>query len=190
MTRENDNSFFYTRNVTKETAINSTILNGKSFHVLNTFKAIITGEEKIVRLLNERNEDYHESLNKLKTKCIKSNFNRKLTENQFLKFQKNKEIANKPSEEKTNKNIYWSSQFKKLLEFTKEEAKLFPLGKISFRKPVNLRQLLNTSSKIAKQKQMTISSKKMQQTLTMWKSRTPFNYGEQIKSLLLFKIRK
>ena len=61
---------------------------------------------------------------------------------------------------KKNKNIYWSSQFKKLLKFTKEEAKLFPLGKISFRKSLNLRQLLNTSSKIAKQKQRTISSKK------------------------------
>ena len=50
-----------------------------------------------MRRLNERNEDYHESLNKLKTKCIKSNFNRKLTENQFLEFPKNNEIANKPS---------------------------------------------------------------------------------------------
>ena len=64
-----------------------------------------------MRRLNERNEDYHESLNKLKTKCIKSNLNRKLTENQFLEFKNYKET-----------------------------------------------QLVNTSSKIAKQKQ--ISSKK------------------------------
>ena len=60
-------------------------------------------KEKIMRRLNERNEDYHESLNRVKTKCIKSNFNQKLFENQFLEFQKNKEIANKPSEEKTKK---------------------------------------------------------------------------------------
>ena len=160
LTRENENNFFYTRNFTKETAINSTFLNGKSFHPLNIFKAIITGEEKKMRRLNERNKDYHESLDKLKTKCIKSNFNRKLTENQFLEIQKNKEIANKPDKEKTNTIVYWSSQFKKLLKFTKEEAKFFPLGKISFRKPLNLRQLLNTSGKIAKQKQRTISSKK------------------------------
>ena len=53
-----------------------------------------------MRRLNERNKDYHESLNKLNTKCIKSNFNRKLTENQFLEIQKNKEIANKHSKEK------------------------------------------------------------------------------------------
>ena len=69
------------KNFTKKTAINSPFFNGKSFQPLNTFKAIITGEEKIMRRLNERNEDYHESLNRVKTKCIKSNFNQKLTEN-------------------------------------------------------------------------------------------------------------
>ena len=42
MTREKENSFFYTRNFTKETAINSTIMYGKSFLSLNIFKAIIT----------------------------------------------------------------------------------------------------------------------------------------------------
>ena len=56
-----------------------------------------------MRRLNEINEDYHESLNKLKTKCTESNFNRKLTENQFLEFQQNKEKANKPSKKKTIK---------------------------------------------------------------------------------------
>ena len=45
-TKANEKSFFYTRNFTKAKAINSTFLNGKSFHPLNTFKGIITGEEK------------------------------------------------------------------------------------------------------------------------------------------------
>ena len=34
----NEKSFFYTRNFTKATAINSTFLNGKPFHPLNIFK--------------------------------------------------------------------------------------------------------------------------------------------------------
>ena len=34
------------KKITKAKAINSTFLNGKSFHPLNTFEAIITGEEK------------------------------------------------------------------------------------------------------------------------------------------------
>ena len=151
LTKENTKSFFYTRNFTKITAINFNFLNGKSLHPLNTFKAIITGEEKRMKRLNERKEDYYESLNKLKTKCITSNFNLKLTEDQFEKIQKEKEKGNekKPDKEKNNKNIYWSSQFKKILKFTKEESKLFPLGKVSFTKPANLRQLLNNYSHIA-----------------------------------------
>ena len=155
LTKENAKSFFYTRNFTKITAINSTFLNGKSFHPLNTFKAIITGEEKRMKRLNERKEDYTESLNKLKTKCITSNFNLKLTEDQFEKIQKGKEKGNenKPDKETNNKSIYWSSQFKKILKFTKEESKLFPLGKVSFKKPANLRQLLTNYSHIAKQKE-------------------------------------
>ena len=156
LTKENTKSFFYTRNFTKITAINSTFLNGKSFHPLNTFKAIITGEEKRMKRLNERKEDYYESLNKLKMKCITSNFNLQLTEDQFEKIQKEKEEKgkeNKPDKEKDNENIYWCSQFKKILKFTKEESKLFPLGKVSFTKPPNLRQLLNNFSHIAKQKE-------------------------------------
>ena len=87
LTKENNKSFFYTRNFIKPTAINSTFLNGKSFHPLNIFKGIISGEEKRMKRLNERNEDYQESLKKLKNKCIKSNFNLKVIETQFQKIQ-------------------------------------------------------------------------------------------------------
>ena len=73
LTKENNKNFFYTKNFTKITAINSTFLNGKSFHPLSTFKAIITGEEKRMKRLNERSEDYYKSFKKLKTKCIASN---------------------------------------------------------------------------------------------------------------------
>ena len=156
LTRVNEKSFFYTRNFTKTTAVNSTFLNGKSFRPLNIFKGIITGEEKRLKRINERKEDYYESLKKLKTKCLASNFNPKLVEDQFKKIYCKNENKNVPIEQKDitkNENVYWSTQFKKLLGFTKEETKLFPLGKISFTKPASLRKLLNSFSQIAKQKQ-------------------------------------
>ena len=88
LTKENAKNNFHSRSFTKIIAINSTFLNGKSFHPLNTFKVIITGEEKRMKRLNEGKEDYYESLKKLKTKCITSDFNLKLTEEQFEKIQK------------------------------------------------------------------------------------------------------
>ena len=63
-TNANEKSFFYTRNFTKATAINSTFFNGKSFHPLNTFKGINTREEKRMKRIIERKEDCFESLKK------------------------------------------------------------------------------------------------------------------------------
>ena len=105
-----------------------------------------------MKRINERKEDCYKSLKKLENKFITSNFNPKLVEHQFKKIyskNENENISNKTK----NKNVYWSTQFKKLLRFTKEETKLFLLGKISFTKPVSLRKLLNNYSQIAKQKQ-------------------------------------
>ena len=47
-------------------------------------------------------------------------------------------------------NLYWSSQFRNLLKFTKDEAKLVPQARTSFTKPRSLGQYLNTFSSIAK----------------------------------------
>ena len=63
------------------------------------------------------------------------------------------------NENKKNENTNWSSQFKKVLKLTWKETKLFPLGKIAFTKPLDLRQLLKTFSKIAKHRK-TFCSKK------------------------------
>ena len=85
-----------------------------------------------------------ESLLKLEKKCIRSNFNPKLVKSQF---EKNCELnscenSNKLKKQKS-KNIYWSSQFKTLLRFTKEEKKLSSLAKTSFTKPRSIGQLLS-----------------------------------------------
>ena len=48
---------------------------------------------------------------------------------------------------KSGNNIYWSSQFKNFLKFTKD---LIPLTRTPFTKPRSLGQQLNTISKIVK----------------------------------------
>ena len=87
--------------------------------------------------------------------CIQ--FQPKINRRPIEKIHKQKEIENISNKEKINhKNTCWSSQSKKILKFTKEESKLFPLGKISFTKLGNFRQLLNNYSQIAKQQQTKI----------------------------------
>ena len=54
---------------------------------INTFKGIITGEEKRMKRINEEN---YESLKKLEIKCMASNFKLKLTEDQLEKIYKKK----------------------------------------------------------------------------------------------------
>ena len=105
-------------------------------------------------------------MKKLKTKCLTSNFQLKIIKDKFKKVYSKNKNENVPNKDKTkNKNVYWSTQFKKILRFTNEETKLFLFGKISFTKPVSLRKLLNNCSQIAKQKQTkTILSKKYENT--------------------------
>ena len=134
---ENEIKSFKRKSVVKETAKNSTFLNGRSNHSQNVFKGIITGEVKRLNRLNEN--DFNESLLTLEKKCIKSEFNPKLVKSQLEKVSEynSSDSSNKLKNQKSE-NIYWSSQFKNLLRFTKEEIKLFPLAKTSFTKPRSL----------------------------------------------------
>ena len=71
---------------------------------------------------------------------MKSNFDFKLIGTQLQKNRIENSITNENiilNENKNNENIYLPSHFKNLLKFTKEETKLFPLGKIYFTKPSN-----------------------------------------------------
>ena len=149
--KEGNNNFFKTKNFIKKTAENSTFLNGKSYHPLNVFKGIITGESKRMRRLNETDEDYKDSLKILENKCLKSNFNPKLVTNQFKKIQQQlSNFDNNLNKKDKSDNLYWSSQFRNLLKFTKDEAKLVPQARTSFTEPRSLGQYLNTFSSIAK----------------------------------------
>ena len=102
-----------------------------------------------MRRLNKTEENYKESLKMLENKWLKSNFNPKLVTNQCKKHheQMSKVDNNLNKTRKSGNNIYWSSQFKNFLKFTKD---LIPLTRTPFTKPRSLGQQLNTISKIVK----------------------------------------
>ena len=66
---------FYTRDFVKPTALDRTFLNGKSFHPTHIFKSIVFSEAVRLRRLNKTQFDYLASLERLKQKCIHSQFN-------------------------------------------------------------------------------------------------------------------
>ena len=65
---------FKTKKIIKPTAKEAIFLNGKSHHPLHIFRGIILSEGRRMRRLNEKDEDYLQSLDFLKEKCIRSNF--------------------------------------------------------------------------------------------------------------------
>ena len=74
---EDDPIGFVTKNFTKPTAAGRAFLHGNSYHPLHIFKGIIFSEAVRLRRLNERQEDYLNSINELKDKCLSSGFNKK-----------------------------------------------------------------------------------------------------------------
>ena len=66
---------FFTKNFIKPTATNRLFLNGQSYHLPHVFKSIVYPEAIRKRRLNESTDEYRHSLQQLKTKCLKSNFN-------------------------------------------------------------------------------------------------------------------
>ena len=66
---------FFTKNFIKPTATNHLFLNGQSYYPPHVFKSIVCSEAVRMRQLNESTDEYLNSLQQLKTKCLKSNFN-------------------------------------------------------------------------------------------------------------------
>ena len=73
---EDDPIGFVTKNFTKPTAARRTFLHGNSYHPLHIFKGITFSAVRL-RRLNERQEDYMNSIKELKDKCLCSGFNKK-----------------------------------------------------------------------------------------------------------------
>ena len=120
VTTLNAKSGFITKKFIKSTAKNRYFLNGASHHPTSVYKSIVFGEAVRLRRLNERKSDYLKSLVNLKDKCLRSNFNQKMTKN-MLEIAKHWEdrFEPKPQHHKKNK-IVWATQFTKLLQLSNQ----------------------------------------------------------------------
>ena len=144
---------FKTKNFTKPTAENSTFINGKSFHPKHVYRGIVYSESKRMRRLNEQDNDYQISLQKLREKCTKSEFNKRTIEQTIevtKKWNKNQEYRCEvllPNKQK-KKKITWATKFKSLIRLNPTEKKLFQNTQIAYARPPTIGSLLINYRKI------------------------------------------
>ena len=96
-----DSNGFHITDYVKPTAEGRRFLDGSSFHPNHVFKAIITGEAKRLRRLNTKDDNYKRSIQRLKEKCYRSNFNKAIT-NKMIEVVQNWKIL---EENKTEKEV-------------------------------------------------------------------------------------
>ncbi len=137
---EEEKGGFYTTNFVKPTAVNQRFLHGKSFHPKHVFQAIISGEAKRMKRLNERKEGYEKSIEKLEKKCLQSEFEKELVEKSIQKVKVWKE--EQPGEDvksmRKKDKIMWTTQFKNLLRLDRKEKKLAPNAAVGYCRPPTL----------------------------------------------------
>ena len=147
-----DNSHFggfYTRDFVKPTALDRTFLNGKSFHPTHIFKSIVFSEAVRLRRLNETQSDYLASLERLKQKCIRSQFNIKLVSRILdLASKWNDRFGPKKDsgQQKTKPRIIWASSFVNLLKLNSTEKFLVPDAAVVYKKPPTLLNMLTNTA--------------------------------------------
>ena len=120
---------YETFNFIKPTALGRRFISGESYHPLHVFKGIIGGEAKRLRRLNSTDEGWHASLENLRDKCKRSNFNKEIIEDMLDKVKKEDKgqtEALKLSEPKDDmKNIPWASSIPtKQLKITEKHHNL------------------------------------------------------------------
>ena len=124
---------FYTKEFIKPTALNCTFLHGKSHYPISVFKSIVFSEAVRMRHINESNEHFQDSLERLRSKCLKSNFNNKVVNN-IIEKAKLWTHRFSPKSGNTEKNfakrIAWSTSFKNLLHLSAKEKNLNPYSSI------------------------------------------------------------
>ena len=121
---------FIIRDFVKPTAINRTFLDGRSYHPTHVYKSIIIGEAKRLRRLNENEQFYQDSIDRLQLKCDKSNFNKNITRDMIektRKFEFNRKINEMKEKQK---RVVWATQFA-------ASMKLNNLGKKTISRSIN-----------------------------------------------------
>ena len=150
---------FITRDFVKPTAVEAKFLNGNSFHPIHVFKGIIFGEGKRLRRLNEKDNDYVNSIERLKVKCKRSGFKNFIIEEAFAVIKEYRNLwrdngiqnmdRTNCTKDKMDK-ITWATNFKSLINLTKKEKLLVPKAQLTYCRPPTLSNKLINYRKIAK----------------------------------------
>ena len=138
------NRGFLVKDFVKPTARNRTFLNGRSHHPIHIFKSIITGEAKRMRRLNENQEQYASSLDRLQKKCDLSNFDPKITEELINKAKQWTFTTHQPKvkDSEIKQRTVWPTQFHKRIKLNNLEKKLAPNASIVYCRPPTLANML------------------------------------------------
>ena len=152
---EDDPIGFVTKNFTKPTAAGRTFLHGNSYHPLHIFKGIIFSEAVRLRRLNERQEDYLNSINELKDKCLSSGFNKKVTQNMIQKVSTWTERFGPNNQKKqTEKNpVPWATGVPQFLQLNDKERSIKPEANVIYKRPACLANTLTKYKTLAHKQQ-------------------------------------
>ena len=114
---------FKTQDFTKPTSVGHTFINGKSHHPPHVFRGTVLSEGQRLCMLNETEEGFRTSIQKLQDKCTRSDFNKKMLKETITGIEKlNHEAIEQKSHIKTNKGrLTWPTQFKNILRLSKTE---------------------------------------------------------------------
>ena len=134
---ENSRFGFVTKNFKKLTAKDRCFLNGKSHHPPHVFRSIVYGECIRMRRLNERDEDFLNSLDLLEKKCILSEFNEKMTKHviNLAKGWKDRFGPEKPTGKSKQRRVVWATSFSSCLQLSQKEEALQPEAAIVYKRP-------------------------------------------------------
>ena len=134
---EDDPIGFVTKNFIKLTAARRTFLHGNSCHSLHICKGIIFSESVRLHRLNERQEDYINSIKELKDKCLSSGFNKKVIQTMIQKVSTWTERFGSTNQKKqTEKNpIPCATRFPQFLQPTDKERSIKPKANVICKRP-------------------------------------------------------
>ena len=147
---------FITKDFIKPTAKNATFLHGKSYHPKYMFKGIVISEAHRLRRLNEEDKDYIESIERLKNKCKRSNFDESTLNEAIEEVKKwhqrtNEEITtNKLGKNDKREKNTWVTMFKSLLKLTEQEKQLSPNTCVTYKRPKTIQGWLTNYKKISR----------------------------------------
>ena len=126
-------------------------LNANSYHPLCIFISIVFSKSVRLPGLNETNELYLKDLERLKTKCIDSYFNKKVVE-KIINLAKTSTDRFGPKLLNKNKTtdpmLIWTSAFSNLLQLTAKE-KILVQATVVYKRPTALSSMLINYKKVA-----------------------------------------